>query len=710
MVAAGGIIAAGYYSYEFVSDSVGLGGSIGNAYRTWQQVDHDLSQTAVTPPGVPGGSLGAAGASASATSHDPNAMVGPAGVGSANFAADTSTALPYQIDFENASTATAPAQAVMITDQLDPNLNWSTFQLTGIAWGDTILSIPVGRQFFETTVPMTYNGQTFDVQVEVGLHSSTGQVYATFQSIDPNTELPPNILTGFLPPEDGTGRGMAYISYVIEPKAGLPTGTQIRNVAYISFDGSTSIATDQVSETDPSQGSDPTKEALVTIDSAPPVSTMTALPTVETTTSFPVQWSGQDDAGGSGIASYNVFVAEDGGSFAPLVSATTSTSTTFTGSAGHTYGFYVEATDNVGNAEVEPAVAETSTTISSGPPSTVYVSNTNFGLSSPPTAGQAIADADQGTTGSQAAIFGTTAFADIADALTAVGGSGTIVVNGGTYAESPNITGSETLLLTGNVTVNTIDSTSGTTVNLQANTLTTGTSTGADTIAGVIQGAGGSLVKVGSDSLTLTGTDTYTGPTTVSAGSLIVNGSLGSSTLSITGQRHPRRHRVRRGRGELRDRPSRFHRLAGHAYVRQPDAGHRLARSRSGGQRIGQPECDRIDRQHFRHDVVAERRHGDQRRKFHDPHRPRHQRRTHRNLRELVEHGIDVYGRLTDLHRQLRWRRRQRCRAYGIDCHEREPGQHGPQRRHRLCQQFACSHPAFDGRERRLLLQSGGRA
>ena len=44
--------------------------------------------------------------------------------------------------------------------------------------------------------------------------------------------------------------------------------------------------------------------------------------------------------------------------------------------------------------------------------------------------------------------------------------------------------------------------------------------------SGVIDGLGGSLVKVGSGSLTLWGANTYTGPTTVAGGILVVNGSL----------------------------------------------------------------------------------------------------------------------------------------------------------------------------------------
>ncbi len=65
---------------------------------------------------------------------------------------------------------------------------------------------------------------------------------------------------------------------MISPKAGLPTGTQIRNIANIVFDGNPPIATDQVNDEDPSQGIDPTKQALITIDNTVPTSTVAALP------------------------------------------------------------------------------------------------------------------------------------------------------------------------------------------------------------------------------------------------------------------------------------------------------------------------------------------------------------------------------------------------------------------------------------------------
>jgi len=204
--AAVGLIAAGLVGY-------GLGRLINQQF-----IDPWLWGPPPIPPSNPSGS----GSTSSVGSTDPNGLYGPAGYGAAHFVAG-GTLLPYRIDFENAATAYAPAQSVTISNQLDPNLDWTTFQLTAIGFGDNNIIIPPNSQYYQSTVSMTYNGQTFNVALEAGLNPQTGQVYATFQSLDPNTALPPgNVLTGFLPPEDGTGRGDGYVSYLIQPKSNWP--------------------------------------------------------------------------------------------------------------------------------------------------------------------------------------------------------------------------------------------------------------------------------------------------------------------------------------------------------------------------------------------------------------------------------------------------------------------------------------------------------
>ncbi len=257
----------------------------------------------------------------------------------------------------------------MITDTLDPNLDLSTFQLTEIAFGDTVLAIPPGSQDYRTTVPMTYNGVTFDVLVTASLDYATRLLTVEFQSIDPQTQLPPNILAGFLPPENGTGRGQGYVSYLIAPKAGLPTGTPITNVADITFDVNAPIATDQVSETDASQGISTAKQALVTIDNSTPTSSVAALPATENSTDFHLSWSGSD-GGGSGIAKYSVLYSTEAkgsstfGPYQTLLVDTTETSTTFPGQAGASYRFYSVATSNIGSVQPTPTSPQATTTVS----------------------------------------------------------------------------------------------------------------------------------------------------------------------------------------------------------------------------------------------------------------------------------------------------------------------------------------------------------
>ncbi|MEZ6131916.1 MAG: cadherin domain-containing protein [Planctomycetaceae bacterium] len=314
------------------------------------------------------------------TPRDPNEKKPTLGHGPESFVSLTEP-VPYRVDFENygpgsvesdgtpapeSRWATAPAQNVTISDFLSADFDWRTFQLTSVGFGDTRISIPAGARHFQTTRSLTYNGNDFDVLIELGIHSATGEVYASFQSIDPDTQLPPDVLTGFLPPEDGTGRGQGFFTYSVRPIAGLPTGHEIRNVALISFDNQFAIATDQIDPLDASLGTDPNKQARITIDAVAPTSQLDALPEVSPVT-FDVIWSGTDDTGGSGIDSYDVYVSDNGGPYLLWQSGTIATSSNFTGLGGREYRFQVVARDNVGNVQGTPSATVATETTNTNP-------------------------------------------------------------------------------------------------------------------------------------------------------------------------------------------------------------------------------------------------------------------------------------------------------------------------------------------------------
>jgi len=108
-----------------------------------------------------------------------------------------------------------------------------------------------------------------------------------------------------------------------------------------------------------------TNNVLLNIDthqqSVLPTSSVAALPATSPA-SFTVSWSGSD-AGGPGIAAYDVLVSDNGSPFTPFVTATSATSATFSGVNGHTYGFYSVATDTVGNQQPSPIAAQATTVV-----------------------------------------------------------------------------------------------------------------------------------------------------------------------------------------------------------------------------------------------------------------------------------------------------------------------------------------------------------
>jgi uncharacterized repeat protein (TIGR01451 family) len=170
--------------------------------------------------------------------------------------------VPYTIRFENMSTATAPAQQVIVSDRLDDDLDLSTVQLTAIAFNDVILEPPPGLDHYEGLTQV--GSDPNPVQVHAALDVETGIITWTIESVDSVTGgLPDDPLAGFLPPNDDQRRGEGLVAFTVRPRAGLAGGTQITNQAEILFDVNDPILTNVVTST---------------IDADPPSSIVSALP------------------------------------------------------------------------------------------------------------------------------------------------------------------------------------------------------------------------------------------------------------------------------------------------------------------------------------------------------------------------------------------------------------------------------------------------
>lgn len=282
---------------------------------------------------------------------DPNEIFGPTGVGTHQYIT-SEVPLQYTISFENLETATASAQEVVITDQLDPDkVDLDTFRLGPIEFGDHQVVPREGQQEYLGFVDLR-PATNLVVRVEAQLEEATGLVTWRFVSLDPNTaELTEDPLLGFLPPnQDGT-EGQGSVQFSVMPRKDLPSGTVISNQAQIIFDVNPPVDTNVWTNT---------------IDSAAATSRVADLPQVVNSGKFRVTWEGTDEENGSGLQDYTVYVSDNGGPFVPWLQRTTQTSAVYTGKFGHTYRFYTVAQDHVGNREAK-TTPDTQTQVGQAP-------------------------------------------------------------------------------------------------------------------------------------------------------------------------------------------------------------------------------------------------------------------------------------------------------------------------------------------------------
>lgn len=190
-------------------------------------------------------------------SFDPNKKLGPRGFGSGRYVRPGASMI-YTVQFENEPNATGAAKKVRIVDQLDEDLDWTSFELLEIGFGPHNLAVPKGVSHHRTKTMVdgwTYrkgqgwnqNGVPMIVEVEAELDIETGQAVWEITAYDPETGWEPqDAYAGFLPPDDlddATHRGEGFVRFFVRAKENLPVGTQIRNSASIVFDVNPAIET-----------------------------------------------------------------------------------------------------------------------------------------------------------------------------------------------------------------------------------------------------------------------------------------------------------------------------------------------------------------------------------------------------------------------------------------------------------------------------------
>ncbi|MES2616367.1 MAG: T9SS type A sorting domain-containing protein [Bacteroidota bacterium] len=271
-------------------------------------------------------------------SLDPNDKIGPLGNTSNNLMTALPSLFNYVIRFENDSSASAPAQIVIVKDTIDKRyFDISSVKFTSFKVGDY-------KYYFlpNTTGINKYFDFRSKANVVLNLNASidTGKGIITwvFNSLDIATLTSEklNPIYGFLPPNDKTNKGQGSVSFEIKLKEGVNGFADIKNRADIVFDENKSILT---------------KYWRVVKDGEAPESKVLPLAKSLNVLSFPVAWQAIDSLG---VKKIDVFYSSNKIVYQLWETSYSDSSALFSGINDSTYYFYSIATDIAGNQENKP--------------------------------------------------------------------------------------------------------------------------------------------------------------------------------------------------------------------------------------------------------------------------------------------------------------------------------------------------------------------
>ncbi len=266
---------------------------------------------------------------------DPNEIIGPDGQPDKKWVS-VKDRLPYTILFENDSNATARARYIKITTPIEPKQDPTILELGSVGFNNQSFEIPKGLSFYYQRLDARDSTGVF-VDLTAGYDVINNQIFWEFQAIDPITLLPPDDPeAGFLFLRDTAQSeyGHGFVNFSLKPRPDAQTLDTIGARAFIVFDENEII---------------PTNIHTNTIDALPPTSQLNTI--TGSGNSVTLSWTAADDAGGSGIDHYTVYVSADEVNYSVLFSRVAGMDTTFTLAQDSSYCFFVLATDRVGNTQ-----------------------------------------------------------------------------------------------------------------------------------------------------------------------------------------------------------------------------------------------------------------------------------------------------------------------------------------------------------------------
>ena len=286
----------------------------------------DNAQDCYKPDGKNGKTINAV------NSLDPNEKKGPQGYGAGNFINQTNN-LPYIINFENKSTATAPAQEVFIADTLDTQVyDIERFSFTSFGFADTTIYLNGFTQNIIQDIDLRPKKELI-VRFQAQLDKANGIANWTFRSFDPQTmNIPQDPYAGFLPPNNQNHAGEGFVSFNVSLNNIINEETTIANKASIVFDNNNPIVTNTYTNR---------------LDFSLPESTINFAKGTENN-NYRLEFSGNDK--GAGIQYYRVYCSVNDSAY-KLLKTTSLPIENFSVAKDKTVKLYSLAVDSLGYIE-----------------------------------------------------------------------------------------------------------------------------------------------------------------------------------------------------------------------------------------------------------------------------------------------------------------------------------------------------------------------